>query len=222
MQVSSASSRPGQVKRATFLGLALALFGVLVARQLVKQIFPTLTISAAICKELLIWLCAVALLIVIWRGERLSLKSVGIGTFSVKKSLLWSVPLTLICFVIAAFLSIVTHFNGGKSGEAMSKLPLWVTTLIVLRAGIVEEFFYRGYAIGRLELLGLSRYAAAAIPLVIFGVAHWTGGWANIVIALALGVVLSAFYLWRRDLVANMIAHFLVDFIANIVPKLFS
>jgi len=54
------------------------------------------------------------------------------------------------------------------------------------------------------------------IPLAIFGVAHWTGGWANILIALALGVILSVFYVWRRDLVANMIAHFLVDFIGNI------
>ncbi|HET9366631.1 MAG TPA: CPBP family glutamic-type intramembrane protease [Candidatus Udaeobacter sp.] len=54
------------------------------------------------------------------------------------------------------------------------------------------------------------------IPLTIFGVAHWTGGWANILIALALGVILSVFYVWRRDLVANMIAYFLVDFIGNI------
>jgi len=28
--------------------------------------------------------------------------------------------------------------------------------------------------------------------------------------------------LWRRDLVANMIGHGLVDFIANVVPRLFS
>jgi membrane protease YdiL (CAAX protease family) len=45
------------------------------------------------------------------------------------------------------------------------------------------------------------------IPLTIFGVAHWIGGWANILIALALGVILSVFYVWRRDLVANMISH---------------
>lgn len=221
MEVTGDGGRPTRVKRATILGLALALFGVLVARQVVNQIFPTLTVSAAICKELLIWLCAVALLLVIWRGERLSLKSVGIGTCPASKSILWSLPLTLVCFAIAAVLSVVTHYNGGKSGEAMSKLPLWLMTLIIVRAGVVEEFFYRGYAIERLQLLGLSPYAAAAVPLIIFGIGHWTGGWANIVIALALGVVLSAFYLWRRDLVANMIAHFLVDFIANILPKIF-
>jgi len=32
--------------------------------------------------------------------------------------------------------------------------------------------------------------------------------------------VLTAFYLWRKDLVANMIGHFLVDFIANVLPRL--
>jgi hypothetical protein len=98
---------------------------------------------------------------------------------------------------------------------AYMKLPV-VTRVHRLPCRIVEELFYLGYAIERLESLGLNRFWAVVIPLAIFGVAHWTGGWANILIALALGVILSVFYVWRRDLVANMIAHFLVDFIGNI------
>jgi hypothetical protein len=35
-------------------------------------------------------------------------------------------------------------------------------------------------------------------------------------------VILTGFYLWRRDLVANMIGHGLVDFVANVLPRLFS
>jgi CAAX protease family protein len=62
--------------------------------------------------------------------------------------------------------------------------------------------------------------AAAALSLVIFSIAHWTGGWANILIAFVTGAILTAFYLRRRDLVANMIGHFLVDFIANVLPRL--
>ena len=73
----------------------------------------------------------------------------------------------------------------------------------------------------RLEALGLNRFWASIVPLLIFGVAHWTGGWANIVIALVLGAVLTLFYLWRRDLVANIFGHFLVDFISNVLPRLF-
>jgi len=34
--------------------------------------------------------------------------------------------------------------------------------------------------------------------------------------------VLTLFYIWRRDLIANMIGHFAVDFIGNILPRLFS
>jgi len=102
----------------------------------------------------------------------------------------------------------------------LAEVPVWVTSLIVLRASVLEELFYRGYAIERLEALGLNRFWAGIIPLLIFGVAHWTGGWANIVIALVLGAVLTLFYLWRRDLVANMIGHFMVDFIANVLPRL--
>ena len=95
-------------------------------------------------------------------------------------------------------------------------------TLIVFRAGVVEELFYRGYAIERLQALGLNRYWAAAILLIIFALGHWTGGAANVVIAVALGGILAGFYLWRRDLIANMIGHFAVDFVANVLPKLFS
>ncbi|MFL6568148.1 MAG: CPBP family intramembrane glutamic endopeptidase, partial [Chthoniobacterales bacterium] len=96
-----------------------------------------------------------------------------------------------------------------------------LTTCIVIRAGVVEELCYRGYAIERLHALGLPRNVAAIVPLIIFGIGHWTGGWANIVIALALGGILAAFYLWKRDLLANMVGHFLVDFFGNVLPKLF-
>ena len=123
------------------------------------------------------------------------------------------------CLCLVGFgIAHATHYGRADNPTvaAFSKLPVWLLVFIVFRAGVVEELFYRGYAIERIESLGLNRFWAVVIPLTIFGVAHWTGGWANILIALALGVILSVFYVWRRDLVANMIAHFLVDFIGNI------
>jgi membrane protease YdiL (CAAX protease family) len=113
---------------------------------------------------------------------------------------------------------LISHYGRADNPTiaAFSKLPVWLLVFIVFRPGVVEELFYGGYAIERIESLGSNRFFAVVIPLTIFGVAHWTGGWANILIALALGVILSVFYVWRRDLVANMIAYFLVDFIGNI------
>ena len=209
------------IPRITWVGLFIALFGMLIVRQVVSSFYPTATFTAAIWKESLIWLCAIAVLLIVRRGERLPFSSIGIGTATFEKSLLWGGVLTVICGFVGAVIVGLTHFKGGPAAEAFSKLPLWLVTLIVLRAGVVEELFYRGYAIERLQALGLNRYLAAAIPLVIFGVGHWTGGWINIVIALALGSVLAGFYLWRRDLVANMIGHFMVDFVANVLPRLF-
>jgi membrane protease YdiL (CAAX protease family) len=206
----------------TWIGLFIALFGLLIVRQAVTYFYPTVTVIAALWKESLIWLCVIALLFVIRRGERLSLRSVGIGTASWIKSVLWGVVLATGCALVGGIIATLTHYGHSDSAEAFSRLPVWLMSVICVRAGVAEELFFRGYAIERLEALGLNRFVSAAIPLVIFAVGHWTGGWANIVIALALGAILSAFYLWRRDLVANIIGHFLVDFVANVVPRLFS
>ena len=207
---------------ATWLGLFIALFGILIIRATVYLFYPPYSFPAALWRESLNWICAIALLFIIRFGERLPFRSVGIGCTTIKSSLGWGAIIAVVCLVLAAVIVALTHYNGGESGAALGKLPLWLITTIVLRAGVLEELFYRGYAIERLEALGLNRFWAGTIPLLIFAVAHWTGGWANIVIALVLGAVLTLFYLWRRDLVANMIGHFVVDFIGNVLPRLFS
>ena len=205
----------------TWVGLFIALFGILIVRAAVYAFYPPHSFPAAAWRESLNWVCAIALLLIIRFGERLPFRSVGIGRATVKSSLAWGGIIAVVCAVLAFAIAALTHYNSGLSGAALAKLPLWLTTIIVLRAGVLEELFYRGYAIERLEALGLNRFWAGIIPFLIFGVAHWTGGWANIVIALVLGAVLTLFYLWRRDLVANMIGHFMVDFIANVLPRLF-
>jgi membrane protease YdiL (CAAX protease family) len=123
---------------------------------------------------------------------------------------------------VVGSLAYLTGYGHGPGSAAFEKLPLWLITLIVLRAGVVEELFYRGYAIERLRMIGLGPFWSVTIPLVIFSLGHWSGGAANILIAFAAGIILTGFYLWRRDLVANMIGHGLVDFVANVVPRLFS
>jgi membrane protease YdiL (CAAX protease family) len=215
----SASQRPGLV---TWVGLFIALFGMLIVRQLVNHFWPDPTFASTLIKEAGMWLVAVLLLVIIRVGERLPLSSIGLGTARCGKSILWGFLLGLVCLLVGGGLVALTHYTGGESGKAFEKLPTWLVSLIVLRAGVVEELCYRGYAIERLHALGLPRALAAAVPLLIFGVGHWTGGWANIVIALVLGGILALFFIWRRDLVANMIGHWFVDFIGNVLGRLVS
>ncbi len=206
----------------SWVGLGLSLLAILIVRQVVNYLWPALPFSAVIIRETLIWGSAAALVLLVRWGEHLPFTSIGLGTRRWWKSILWGLVIAVPCLVVGGVLAFVTRYGHGAAAAAIDKLPLWMVTLIVLRAGVVEELFYRGYAIERLQALGLNRFVAAAIPLVIFAAGHWTGGTANILIALALGGILAGFYLWHQDLVANMIGHFAVDFIANVLPKLFS
>ena len=159
---------------------------------------------------------------IIRHGEHLPLRSIGLGTARWWKSILWGFVITIVSATAVGILAYLTGYGHGPGSAAFEKLPLWLITLIVFRAGVVEELFYRGYAIERLQMIGLGRFWSVTIPLVIFSLGHWSGGAANILIALAAGLILTGFYLWRRDLVANMIGHGSVDFVANVLPRLFS
>ena len=216
------SSVPTKVSRATWAGLAISLFAMVAIRQVFVFFVPEPTFASAVLKEALIWLNAVALIVIIRRGEHLPMRSIGLGTARWWKSILWGFVIAIVSAVVLGALAHLTGYGHGPGSAAFEKLPLWLITAIVFRAGVVEELFYRGYAIERLRMVGLGRFWSVAIPLVIFSLGHWSGGTANILIAFAAGLILTGFYLWRRDLVANMIGHGLVDFVANVLPKLFS
>jgi uncharacterized protein len=219
---SNQSSVSKKVPRATWGGLAISLFAMVVIRQVFVFFVPEPTFASALLKEALIWLNAVALIVIIRRGEHLPMRSIGLGTARWWKSILWSFIIAIVSAVAVVALAHLTGYGHGPGSAAFEKLPLWLITAIVLRAGVVEELFYRGYAIERLRMIGLGRFWSVAIPLAIFSLGHWSGGAANILIAFAAGLILTGFYLWRRDLAANMIGHGLVDFVANVLPKLFS
>jgi len=221
--VTHAEVKPDAVQSriATWTGLFVALFGMLVIRSIVQRSFADpRQPSVVLLRELLHFAAAGGLLLLIKVWEKRPLSSIGIGTSSAGKSAGWGLVTGLLCFAIALALASLTHYGHDAAGKSMDRLPIWLVTMVVFRAGIVEEIFYRGYAMERLREVGLSRAGAFIVPLVIFGLGHYTGGWANILIAIVLGGILAGFYSWRRDLNANMFAHTLVDFVANVLPRL--
>src|SRR5262249_25813476 len=192
-------SLPTKVSPATWAGLTISLFAMVAIRQVFVFFVPEATFASAILKEALIWVSALALIVIIRRGEYLPLRSIGLGTARWWKSILWGFVIAIVSAGVILGLAVLTHYGHGPGSAAFEKLPLWLITAIVFRAGVVEELFYRGYAIERLQFVGLGRFGSVAIPLVIFSLGHWSGGAANILIAFAAGLILTGFYLWRRD-----------------------
>ena len=135
---------PTKVSRATWVGLFLSLFAMLVIRYGLVLFIPEITFGWAILKEALIWVSAAALLFIIRGGERLPLRSIGLGTARWWISVFWGLAIAVVSAVVVGGLAYLTGYGHGPGSAAFEKLPLWLITLIVFRAGVVEELFYRG------------------------------------------------------------------------------
>jgi membrane protease YdiL (CAAX protease family) len=205
----------------TWIGLFISLFGFIALRLTFRAFGVSNSITADLCRELVVWMMAAFLILLVRFGEGLPLSSIRLGTAPWRQSLKHGATLTGLCGATAWIVISFTGYGHGPGSAEFNKMPIWFETLGVIRAGIVEELFFRGYAIERLESIGCGRVLSAAIPLIIFAAAHWTGGIPNIIIAFVVGTVLTLFYMWRRDLVANMIGHGLSDFLGLVLPRFF-
>ena len=84
--------------------------------------------------------------------------------------------------------------------------------LLAATAGIAEEIIFRSVLITELEAATGLKWLAALISLLVFAAAH-AGGWGptQVIFAAVPGLVLTLFFLWKRDLWICIIAHFLTD-----------
>jgi membrane protease YdiL (CAAX protease family) len=205
----------------TWVGLFISLFGFIALRLAFRSLGMSNSITAGAWKEFAVWILAVLLILLIRLGERLPLSSIRLGIAPWRQSLRHGMVLTGLSCGTAYVVILFTGYGQGAGSAAFHQEPIWFGTITVIRAGIVEELFFRGYAIERLESIGCGRVLSAAIPLAIFAATHWTGGIPSVIIALVLGTLVTVFYLWRRDLVANMIGHGLSNFLGLVLPRFF-
>jgi membrane protease YdiL (CAAX protease family) len=162
------------------------------------------------------WLLVAVMLLYVTVIERRPLSSIGLRTPDWKSVALGIAGALVIVVGVGALMGfLLPLFHLKQNAEAVQKLtsiPYSMRFLLVLRAGVAEELFFRGYGIERLRELTGSRSIAAVVTLALFTIGHLSfWGWTQVLIAGAAGLVLTLLYLWRRDLVCNMIAHFLTD-----------
>ena len=87
-----------------------------------------------------------------------------------------------------------------------------VRVVIVLTAGVFEETLFRGYALERLAAAFDSKWIAGGITVTLFTLAHFPAvGFQHLLPIFIVSMLITLLYLWRRDLVVNMIAHMTID-----------
>ncbi len=171
-------------------------------------------------REVLWWALVAVVLAFILFVERLPLSSIGFkrptwGTlWAIPAGVLLVIGIPFIYFVVFPLLRL--HMNTAEIAK-LASTPLWYRLLLVTRAAVCEEILFRGYPIPRIEeLFGRPRivgtWIAAVVSWAAFTAAH-LGSWggAQLIVAGYGGVILTALYLWRRDLVCNILAHFIAD-----------
>jgi membrane protease YdiL (CAAX protease family) len=149
-------------------------------------------------------------------GEGTSWSSLGVRrpTFA---TVAGGLLLAAVCIWIASPLMFWSLRVAGSSGfspglSRLAKMSLGERALAVVVAGVVEELLYRGYAIQRLASLTGRRWLGGAIATGLFSLAHApTWGIGPALALLIPGAIGTAVYLWRQDLVLNMIAHVITD-----------
>jgi membrane protease YdiL (CAAX protease family) len=170
-------------------------------------------------RELGLFLLVGLLLWVIRSRERLPWNSIGLHADRLARSAWRGCLLAVLMLVVTVGLYLVLqrfgiHLGENSSGAFHPSLP--VVTLVMFRAGIAEEIFYRGYAIERLRSFTGNAWLAALLPLLVFALAHYRQGVGGIVAAFILGGIVTLFYVRYRDLVANIVGHTLAHLALNV------
>lgn len=168
--------------------------------------------------ELTWWLLVAGVLVYVRRVEHRPLASLRFTSPGVGGVLIGiGAGIAMVAALAAIYLALFPALGVDEDADVslLGMMPLWWRILSVVRAAVGEEVVFRGYAIERLELATGRRWLAALVSWAIFTLAHvgpW--GWAHLLVAGTGGAILTALYLWRRNLWVNIIAHAIVDGVA--------
>ena len=158
------------------------------------------------------WIDLAALILIVVLAERRALSSIGL-----RPPGWWTIPLGIVAaaiiLVVAGLLTRVLKLGADARYVAyLQSLPVALRVVQVVTAGVFEETLYRGYALERLVPLCGSAWAAGAITLVLFVLMHVPAVcWAHLAPVAIVGALVTLLYLWRRDLMTNIVAHATID-----------
>ena len=166
------------------------------------------------------WLLLLLILIWIYFVEKRTISSIGWKKLTVK-TVLSGIGLGFVVFVLFGVLTTAIQAVGlelnQETAELIASQSIPFLLLIALRAAVVEEVLYRGYAFERMYELTKSKWLAGLIPVIIFTLVHYSWGVGHLVFVFFAGSVFMLVYISKRNLGLIMIAHFITDVIALLV-----
>lgn len=173
--------------------------------------------------EVAMWLLLPLILLWVFRLEKRKLGSIGWKKVSVYM-VMAGTGLGVVLFIIFGISTTVIQSLGLELNQEMAKLissqsvPFLI--LLAVRAAVVEEVLFRGYAFERVNEITNSRILAGLLPLIVFTLAHISWGAGHLVFVFIAGGLFTIIYSATRNLALVIIAHFVTDILAIVILPL--
>jgi uncharacterized protein len=208
----------------TSVGVLVALGGPALAVAAKRSGYFGSDVGSHILNWCALWGAALLTLLILVAGERQPLSAIGFRRFA-WASLGFGIALGTVVIMMFPLASLLLNlFNIPNPQTALAQvaaLPLWIRVGTLLTAGITEEILFRGYPISRLKAATGSTAIAALIPFVVFVVLHLPSwGAAHLLFVSLAAALFTLAFLWRGDLWANIVAHFLTDSVPLLILPL--
>ncbi len=159
------------------------------------------------------WVAAAMLLLFVVGVERLPLRSIGLYQPQLTDFYWAAVAGWLGVIVGIGLFLLVQRFQPGvatAADQVIDRLS-WLGQLnLILNAAIVEEVFFRGLLIERMTAITRRVWVGGVVSFTLFVVVHLAGSGLteSLTIVAVSTLVFTLLYLWRRNLVLCMVAHF--------------
>jgi membrane protease YdiL (CAAX protease family) len=205
----------------TIVGLSVALGGPFLVQFVLAPLMLQSSVgwsSAVLLSQSMLWLLTGTVIVVTRWWEHRPWSWIGVRRISWRAALLAAV-LGVALGIAVPILTLATSRllplskGGGTVDRVAASGPAWLVLAVVLTASVTEEFLFRAYPIERLTRLTGARWPGALLSLAAFVAFHLQGWHLGHVlgVVLPLGAVMTALYLWRRNVVFVIITHFLLD-----------
>lgn len=187
-------------------------------------LFKFLHIENILLREVGLWLLLLfSIILWIYFVEKRTIASIGWKKVT-SKTVFVGIGLGLVAFILFGISNVVIQAMGlqlnQEVGELFASQPIFVLMIIALRAAVVEEVLYRGYAFERINELTKSKWIAALVPVIIFMLAHLSWGIGHLLFIFFAGGLFMLVYISKRNLGLVIIAHLVTDIIAMLILPL--
>jgi membrane protease YdiL (CAAX protease family) len=217
----------------SLVGLVFALVGPFVWQWFIGPAVEAVVapVTLVLLGQGFLWLLALSVFAITMYWERNPLTSLGVRSLKWQMGVMAVVLGIVLSVAIPLLGALASHLfpasEGGTIQSTSTNAPAWLLLIVVVTASVTEEILFRAYPLEHMTGLTGNMWLGVVLALGAFVTVHVQGWTIAHVLGVVLpgGAIMAALYAWRRNLIFNILVHFLINLplvliAAGILPPL--